>query len=325
MLKRATAATGLAATFLLASTIPAFAGGWGTVDCAQDPSPYCQLGAGQTGKSPAPGGQGQPDPHRTGKQGAAQPSPRPGDRIVGGDANLAHCSYVRSNYQPPGNGTQTIAFQTHPTGSKGVQLVLALAQGGAWYVYRCTGPGVRDGLYRAPIWMPDGQTPGAAAPLPSPEQMAQRARSQLQLPRPTIVSNPARTQLVTLPTWLWLDRGNWGTQSATASVPGVSVTAVATPTSVSWSMGDGTAVTCTGPGTPFPTGGDPAASSPDCGHSYHQSSASAPGQQFPVMATVHWAVAWSGAGAAGTFPDMTTSANAGFRVEEAQALGTGHR
>jgi hypothetical protein len=108
-------------------------------------------------------------------------------------------------------------------------------------------------------------------------------------------------------------------------VPGISVTAVATPTSASWSMGDGTDVTCTGPGTPFPAGSDPAASSPDCGHTYHRSSASAPSQQFPATATVHWTVTWSGAGASGTFPDMTTSANAAFRVAEAQALGTGHR
>jgi hypothetical protein len=161
--------------------------------------------------------------------------------------------------------------------------------------------------------------------MPSLEELAQRARSQLRLPSPRIVSNPAGTQLVNLPMWLWLDRDNWGAQSATASVPGVSVTAVATPTSVSWSMGDGTDLTCTGPGTPFPAGGDPTASSPDCGHTYHRSSANAPGQQFPATATVHWTVTWSGAGASGTFPDMTTSAAAPFRVAEAQALGTGHR
>jgi hypothetical protein len=104
----------------------------------------------------------------------------------------------------------------------------------------------------------------------------------------------------------------------------MAVTAVAISTSGSWSMGDGTTATCAGPGTPFPTGGDPASSSPDCGHTYHRSSATAPDQQFPASATVHWTVTWSGAGAGGTFPDMTTSANASFRVAEAQALGTGH-
>ncbi|MFE0025493.1 hypothetical protein [Amycolatopsis sp. NPDC059021] len=203
-------------------------------------------------------------------------------------------------------------------------LVQASGQGGAWYTYQCSGSGFRDGLYRAPVWIPDGEALGAA-PLPSPEELAQQARSQLRVPAARIVSDPAGTKLVHLPTWLWLDRGGWGVRSATASVPGASVTATAAPASVSWSMGDGSVLTCTGPGTSFPVGGDPRAVSPDCGHTYHRSSAGAPGQAFAVSATVHWTVTWSGMGAGGTFPDMTTSASAAFRVAEAQALGTGHR
>jgi hypothetical protein len=106
-------------------------------------------------------------------------------------------------------------------------------------------------------------------------------------------------------------------------VAGVSVTAVATPTSVSWSMGDGSTVTCTGAGTPFQPGTDPKAPSPDCGHTYRTSSASQASQAFPVTATVHWTVTWSGAGQGGTFPDMTTTGNAAFLVAEAQALNNG--
>jgi hypothetical protein len=201
-------------------------------------------------------------------------------------------------------------------------LAQAPGQGGAWYTYQCSGPGFRDALYRAPIWIPDGQAPGAAPP-PSPEQLAEQARSQLRLPSPVIASSPAGTQLVRLPTWLWLDRAMWRPQSATASVPAVSVTATATPTSVSWSMGDGATVTCTGPGTPFSAHGGPQAASPDCGHTYQRSSAGSPGERFPATATVSWRITWAGAGASGTFPDMTTSAAASFRVAEAQALGTG--
>jgi hypothetical protein len=145
------------------------------------------------------------------------------------------------------------------------------------------------------------------------------AYNQLRLPTPAIAANPAGEQLVNLPTWLLLSSG-WVRVSATASVPGVSVTAVATPTSVSWSMGDGSTVTCTGAGTPFQPSKDPKASSPDCGHTYRTSSASQPSQAFPVVATVHWTVTWSGAGQGGTFPDMTTTGNAAFRVAESQAL-----
>jgi hypothetical protein len=337
-LKRAGMTVGLAAGLALASAPPALAGGWwGDVDCGKNPNPGCELGAGKSGElpaSPGPKSSRQPNPHSP-LAGENGPPPDPGDTIVGGDPHLAHCSYAPSSYQPPAPGAQTASVRRRNIGggniylaslsnhlSENVVWAQAPGPGGAWYIYRCSGSGVRDGLYRAPVWIPDGAVPGAVA-VPSPQDLAQQARSQLRLPGPTIVSNPAGIQLVTLPTWLWLDRSSWDPQSATAAVPGVSVTAVATPTSVSWSMGDGTDVTCTGPGTPFPAGGDPQATSPDCGHTYRRSSAGAPGQAFGVSATEHWTVTWSGAGTGGTFPDLTTAASASFRVAEAQALGTG--
>lgn len=159
--------------------------------------------------------------------------------------------------------------------------------------------------------------------VPSPAEVARLARSQLRLPPPGIAASPAGDQLVNLPTWLWLDRGSWGDVSATASVPGVSVTAVARPTSVTWSMGDGNSVTCNGPGTAFPSGADPKSASPDCGYTYRTSSAGQRGEAFPVTATVHWTVTWSGAGQGGTFPNMTTTRSAAFRVAESQGIATG--
>jgi hypothetical protein len=102
----------------------------------------------------------------------------------------------------------------------------------------------------------------------------------------------------------------------------VSVTAVATPTSVTWSMGDGSTVTCAGAGTPFRAGNNPRAASPDCGHTYRTSSADLEGQAYRVSVTVHWAVTWAGAGQGGVFPDLTTTGNGAFRVAESQALNT---
>jgi hypothetical protein len=165
------------------------------------------------------------------------------------------------------------------------------------------------------------QTPGYVTAV-TPAEIARLARSQLRLPTPSMAANPSGDQLVNLPTWLWLSSG-WERVSATASVPGVSVTAVATPTSVAWSMGDGTTVTCAGPGTAFRPGGDPKAPSPDCGHTYRTSSAREPGQAFGVTATMRWTVTWSGAGQGGTFPDLTTTGNTAFRVAESQALNNG--
>lgn len=321
---------------VLTSTIPASADGWGNVTCGEGGNPSCDLGAGRGGQSGAPPVVPKPRPGASKGQAGdvGAPAPRPGDRIVGGDSGLANCSYVRSDYQPPSNGVATVSHRRDERAggvrfvarggvrSRGAVLAQAPGESGAWYVYQCSGPGGRDALFRSPVWIPDGEAPGAVA-LPSPEELAEQARSQLRLPSPVIGSSPAGTQLVRLPTWLWVDRAVWQPRSATASVPGVAVTATATPTSVSWSMGDGATVTCAGPGTPFPADGVPEAASPDCGYTFHRSSASAPGERFRSTATVRWRVTWSGAGASGTFPDMTTSAGASFRVAEAQALGTG--
>lgn len=345
-LRRAAVVAGCAIALTVGGAIPAFANGYGSVDCTQDPSPDCQLGAGTSGGSGgqgAPGGSGQqPAPghdapnHGAGTDGGPRVN---GDTIIGGGQNLAACSYVPSNYQPPA-GTIPAAY-VHPihrglhatpltrfvltTARTSLSAVRAAApqsgQSGTWYVWKCTTAGVTDGLFHPPVFVPNGQPPGAA-PLPSPAQLAQMAFNQLRLPTPTIAENPAGEQLVNLPTWMWLSSG-WGPVSATASVPGVSVTAVATPTSVSWSMGDGSTVSCAGAGTPFQPGADPKASSPDCGHTYRTSSASQASQAFPVTATVHWMVTWSGAGQGGTFPDMTTTGNAAFRVAESQALNNG--
>jgi hypothetical protein len=321
--------------------------GWGSTNCEQTPSPVCDL---QVGKGPSGGiprgnlGNGNRNPGRT----------SPGNDSTGGDTSsdgkhlsLTKCSYVPSDYQPPRGGTTFIAF-TRPVSPGGVMVVPAVlirpaaraavlaepvvgsvsGQPGAWYVWECTTSGsedtsliIEDAVYRPPVWIPDGQHAGVAG-LPGPVELARMARKQLRLPTPMIAANPAGEQLVNLPTWLWLS-GGWAPMSATASVGDVSVTAVATPRSVSWSMGDGTTLTCTGPGTPFRPSSDPRAASPDCGHTYRSSSADHIGQTFAVSATVHWIVRWSGAGQSGVFPDLTTTSTAALRVAELQALNTG--
>jgi hypothetical protein len=312
MLSRAIITVGGAALLVLVSVVPAFADPWGSVDCGASPTPACELGVGGDGSSHH-GGNPEQGPHR-------------GDHAVGGPDKSVHCSYVRSDYQPPTTGVAAIAYR--PRGGSGAVRVQPavfrravadplLGQPGAWYVYLCQGTGIIPAVYHPPVWIPDdwsGEAPSAA-------ELARQARDRLVLPSPRIEANPAGTQLVNLPTWLWLDGAGWGERSATVEVPGVSVTAVARPTSVTWSMGDGVSVTCPGQGTPFPVGGDPKAESPDCGHTYRSSSAGQPGQTFPVIATVHWTVTWSGAGQSGRFSDLRTSATTQFRVAEAQALG----
>lgn len=320
---------------------------WGAADCSQNPLPGCELGAGSGGQDRAPrpdGGGPSSGSGSSGGGGSSRGGPEePKSRNP--DLNLADCSYQRSDYQSPPTAVHA-AYGDRPVGGVAVApaaVYSATSQGavvpvadpqpgesGAWYVYKCTAGGVRDALYRPPVWMPDGPEQEAEAPQPTPAQLAQSARDQLRLPSPRIETNPVGEQLVDLPTWLWLDRRQWGAVSATASVPGVSVTAVARPTSVVWTMGDGSSVTCNGPGTPYGMAGprtsasdSPQSASPDCGHTYRSSSAGQPDSAYPVSATVHWTVTWSSAGQSGVFPDLTTTSTAAFRVAESQALNNG--
>jgi hypothetical protein len=246
---------------------------------------------------------------------------------------IADCAYVRSDFQPPPPGLRPVAYRPPAAGGLVVRPAVARpselsvrpvasapGQGaGAWYVYRCTSGGERDTLYRAPVWIPDA----AAAPAPDPKALAEQARNQLRLPGPRIVMNPSADQLVGLPTWLWLDAAGWNQVAATASAGGVSVTAVAKPAQVTWSLGDGGTVTCTGPGTPFPAGADPKSASPDCGYTYRHRSLDTPGGTFAVTATVRWDVTWAGAGQTGAFPGLTTVSTTAARVIDVPALTTG--
>jgi hypothetical protein len=156
----------------------------------------------------------------------------------------------------------------------------------------------------------------AAAPAPDPRVLAAQAVAQLHLPSPIVRLNPAppARQLVYVPMWVWLDASSWGSQSATASVPGLSVTATATAARLVLATGDGATVVCGGAGTVWSAGDDPAAASPTCGHTY---AAAGP---MRLTATVTWTVSWAGGGAAGTVPALTTTATQTVQVAESQAL-----
>jgi hypothetical protein len=210
----------------------------------------------------------------------------------------------------------------------GTELAAAEALGGPavpperWYVGSCGDPLTNDWpatFVRFRLFAGQG---------PSIDLLADQAVNRLRLPAPVIRLNPVvklgsddrPAQVVYVPTWLWVDSGSWGTRSASASAGGLTVTATAKPTSVSWSMGDGRTVTCNGPGTAWTSGTDPSKASPTCGHTY--TTPAAPGGAYTVRATVTWEISWSGGGQSGTRPDMTTTAELSLRVVEAGALNT---
>ena len=161
--------------------------------------------------------------------------------------------------------------------------------------------------------------------MPPPGVLGQVARRLLVLPSPVIRSSPAPgdLQLVHLPVWLWVNRAVWVPRSKTAAVPGEQVTATAIPVSVTWRMGDGSVVTCRGPGIPYSRRYSPASASPDCGHTYGRSSAGQPRGAYRVAATITWDVTWQATGGAGgTLPPLFSTAAAAFRVAESQTVNT---
>lgn len=277
-----------------AATAPAYADGTIPVDCSKTPDdPQCKV---QVGGPGGPGGPG------NGSSGSGS----------------TECHYPVTNQVVPcylpdyGQLADDGCYYKPATGS---DLAAAIALGGTptppaqWYVGACGYPPV-PGAVKFRVF--------AGGVLPNPADLATSAVSLLRLPLPAIRVNPAppAPQLVFLPTWLWLDSSSWGSRSATASVPGLSVTATAKPAMLVFTTSDGASVSCPGPGTAWTAGNDPNAVSPDCGHTFtHTGSAT-------LTATVTWQISWVGGGRSGTVPDLTTTATLTLNVTDSQALNT---
>ncbi len=195
---------------------------------------------------------------------------------------------------------------------------------GAIYAFFCpdvVGRGTPGGV----TWL---LTPprGFGGVLISPAELAQRAVATMQLraveigivPEP----KPGSIGLVGMPTWMWTTPtpNTWGPITRTASAGGVTVTATAKVTTAVWRMGDGTTVNCTSPGMPY----DDAygrRDSPDCGHTYVNTSLGKPGDAYQVQATSYWKVEWAGGGQTGTI-NLDFTANTQIRMGEMQVLIT---
>lgn len=190
---------------------------------------------------------------------------------------------------------------------------------GDWYLAPCVGVlGIPDPSGSPLVWVPDN-TPGVSI-----RGLALTAEQRLKLPPPTMDSSPgpgaSTPKIVNLATWAWV--GNWLPVFASATVPGVSATATATPYAATWSWGDGATTVCRGPGTPYVDGeSDSAAPSPDCGHTYVVDSGREPDLRFPVRAEVRWRIVWSSStGESGAFPDLTSSATEAWPVEQVEGV-----
>ncbi len=198
---------------------------------------------------------------------------------------------------------------------------------GSWYSMTCNNSAT-GASFNQTLWIAD-QTPNPGTPAVDPYVLALQAERSLQLPPPSMHFNPAGTSVVNLSTWLWIDGSIWHSYSVEASAGSVTATAVATPTSVTWTMGDGNVVVCGGPGVPFDTGRPASGQTTACAHVYQASSAGQPAPDgnpndasFAVVATVSWSVQWSAQGApgGGSLPGLTTSSSTGLRVEQVESI-----
>ncbi|GAA1990755.1 hypothetical protein GCM10009718_30590 [Isoptericola halotolerans] len=164
----------------------------------------------------------------------------------------------------------------------------------------------------------EAQPPAVLDP-PDPAELARQAFASLALDPIDIgivpEDEPGRIGLVGLPVWMWVenpDERTFGPDEASASDQGLTVTVRAEVDRIVWDLGDGTTVTCTGPGSPFEDrfAGEP---SPDCGHRYTRQG------EFEVTATSYWTATWSGGGQSGELSaDRTTSTT--VRVGELQVV-----
>ncbi|MEX2625927.1 MAG: hypothetical protein WD225_03530 [Ilumatobacteraceae bacterium] len=146
-------------------------------------------------------------------------------------------------------------------------------------------------------------------------------RSRL-LDQPVPDVSPATRGIVNLETWLAVS--DPGEQSVTASIPGLSVTATASVTSVTWTV-EGSAgapieIVCEGLGEPWtPADGEQPA---PCGHTFTEPTD--PDAPHIVEVRVVWGITWSASnGASGTLAPITSAAaQIVYPVDEIQTIGT---
>jgi hypothetical protein len=224
------------------------------------------------------------------------------DPEYGWFSQLDSCYYQRAHPQPPPG--DPVWGGRYPDG--------------AVYLSTCLGNGGTGGGF---VWRAD-LPPGFGGKSASPAQLANEAVQRMRLRGPDIgiVPEPGKTGLVGLPVWMWtkVSPQTWGPNTATAAVPGVSVSATANAREITWHMGDGHNVVCDSPGTPYEDtfGAD---SSPTCGHTYTRTSAQEPGEAYTVTATTTWQVVWAGAGQRGEL-QVDRSSTVRLRIGELQVL-----
>ena len=203
-------------------------------------------------------------------------------------------------------------------------------QPGAWYVNTCA-TGSATGQATGVVWLATGQA-APTVPPPDPAVAAAQAASELQLPSPTLTLSPSTTGYVNLAEWLWITSATWHSLSTTAQACNaggcVAATATATPSYVTWNTGDGSTVTCNGPGTPYDAALPATSQSTTCSHTYTTTSAGQPSPDGnPTMPPSRSPPPSPGAlpgrvpnGSAGVLPSLTTQGATSLEVAQIESV-----
>lgn len=181
---------------------------------------------------------------------------------------------------------------------------------------------------KPPFWVDEGDTPDEPLAV-SPRILAEYAYDELPIPGTEVTMAPAGETKVNLPTWVWLDRAKFRKVSATASLPGTSLSATTTAEPVSLRIEPGTKDARTYPasgecalgeggriGEPWARG--KAKRTPPCGVEYLRSSGDG---SYALKATVTWKIRWTSTNGAGEgLPDGEFGADQDVVVKEIQAV-----
>jgi hypothetical protein len=161
---------------------------------------------------------------------------------------------------------------------------------------------------RLPFWADNGETPDVENAI-TPEILAGLAYEQIKVPGTDVTLAPEGTTKVNLPTWAWLDKGEFKPVAVTASLntPGLNIQATTTAKPVSLRLEPGTKDADTYPasgecrinddgsiGEPYAKGKTD--ETPPCGIEYLRSSGDG---AYKLRATITWEITWTGTGGTG--------------------------
>lgn len=154
---------------------------------------------------------------------------------------------------------------------------------------------------------------GGEAPV-DPVAVANRLRVSLpyELADAKVAPPPTYHTYISYKNWLWVESGQWHEVTASESVGGATVTLTASPSYMSWDMGNSETVSCVGPGREWVKGMAEDAPT-NCSYAY-ESMEDPEGDTWTVTAQINYTLAWTCTGNCGGL-------NSGDLGEQLAAVG----